>query len=329
MKEAPAIFALTKKNYLFSGVTLGLGIYCAGLVLCAAYGATSYFLKNWLFAGCCVGIALVVIIGDRYFLSLDEIMNELKSNFTTSEVQFEKNERDFRTGISNDKIILLLSFPGLLIGVYYTRAILGLSITPSMVLPQPLQGNVLFIAYMLALFMFSGYTIFLAIQTVIRILVFLREIAKSPAKLSLLQVGRRINLTKTNNALLALSTAWFIGVSFIMTTLLAFATTVIVIYLATLTIIGLLLFLAPQIFFHQSIRRSKEALLRDIESNFSSKVTLPITPECDPQKALLLCMLFEQVNQIGEWPLSSSLVLQLFGSAVIPIATTIVGLMRF
>jgi hypothetical protein len=325
VKEAPAIIALTRKHHPFSGIVLGLGIYLVGLLLSAVYGALSYFLMNWLFAGCCTGIIVFTWVGGHCFLSLDEIVKELKSNFAISKSEFFKNEQDFRKAFANDKIGLLFSLPGLAMGVYYTLALLVYNLPQSMIPPRSIYGNIVFDSYMLALFLFSGYLIFFAVQTMMRVFIFLRTLAKHSVKLNLLQVGRKINLKKTNNTLLILAIGWFVGVSLIMTTVLAFATAIIIIYLIFVTIFGLLIFIIPQTIFHQSIRRSKEALLRNIESSFSSKVSLPIDSGCDSQRGLLLCMLFDQVNLIGEWPLDISLLLQLLVSAAIPIVTAILS----
>jgi len=326
MKDGPAIVVLLRKRYPFSNVALGLGIYFFGLLLSYAYGAVPYFLQLWLYGLGCFGIVWVSSMWTWAFRSLEQIMKELKSTFEITEPEFDEIKHKFFKQISDDKISLLVSLPGYAFVAYYTWLIMSGRMLLPIDVPQSLQGNLIFGSYVVALFSFCLYFVFASAYKMASALLFLRSLSRSSVRLNILQIRRKIDLDTLNNAILTATFGWFVGVSLLMTVIFAFSSAAIITFLGSVIAVGLIFFFTPQILIHESICRSKKDLMRKIEKDFALNRGFPISSECDPQRALLLCMLFDQADKISEWPMNVGLVFQLLASAVIPVATAIIRL---
>lgn len=295
-------------------------------MICYLYNAVAYFLQNWYFVLSCIGIIWVTSMWVWIFSSLDGIIKELKSNFEMPESEFEKIAQKLKTSVASDKIAFLVSLPGFVFVAYNVKLTLDGVAVVFVKIPASINGNLMFIAYLIILSSFCIYLVLATAHMFLSALRYLKLLTNSTVKLKILQKKRKVDLSKTINAILKTTFSWFVGVSLIMVLLLTFSNITIIASLLFVIAIGMAFFFIPQILFHKSICRSKEKLLERIESDFASKTNLPISSDCDSQNSLLLCMLYEQVEKISEWPLNTGLILQLFVSAIIPVITTVTGI---
>ena len=192
--------------------------------------------------------------------------------------------------------------------------------------PEIYPGNLVLVLYAAILFSIVMYLIFASVYLMFHGLVFLKKIANFPAKISLLQIKRRVKLVVVNNFILMTTIGWFVGVSLVMTILFVYASTIILGFMFFVISFGLFFFFLPQLIFRDSIKQTKENLLRRIESEFSLKARLPLSPDCNIMEALLLCSLFDQVEKMSEWTYETSTLFKLFSSVIIPVVTAFVGI---
>jgi len=138
---------------------------------------------------------------------------------------------------------------------------------------------------------------------------------------------KRVKLAKTNRVILGATVGWFVGVSLVMTILFVYSSMVVFTFLAFVVAFGMFFFFVPQLLFRNSIRKSKEDLLDKLESEFSTKTTLPLSQECNIDEALLLCALFDKIERISEWSFEPNTLFKLFSSVVIPVAFALTDLL--
>jgi hypothetical protein len=87
---------------------------------------------------------------------------------------------------------------------------------------------------------------------------------------------------------------------------------------------GLLLFFVPQHALHSCIRAAKIQLLESISKRFQEEYR----KGGDFLKISVFCMLFAEVERLREWPFSVNLINQLVVSALIPILTSALKILR-
>jgi len=324
MRGSLAIVNLTRKYYPFSNILFGLGIYLVGLMISFYYGASYFFLQVPYFSLGCFGIIWVSSMWTWAFNSLREIMNELKESFEIPESKFDNEARHFVELISSDKKAFFCSIPGYFFVAYHMWLMYSGKILLPFEIPKAVQ-NITFGIYVSIFFSTCIYFVFASAYILINALIFLKKLTKFPIRINILQVKKKIRLRRTIKAILIATIGWFVGASLVMTLLFVYANVVIIGFMIFIIAVGLMFFFIPQILIHNSICKSKEALLQKIESEFSSKVKLPLSPQCDVVQALLLCALFDQVERISEWPVEINTLLQLFGSTIIPIGTALVN----
>jgi hypothetical protein len=324
LKNDPAVVKLLDWHYPFSSIALGVIFYFIGLGVSFALGVESFFLQNWLFAMGCIIVGLNTSMLIWAFKSLGKIIKELRSSFDITEYAFNKIERDFRKSVSASRI----AFLPLLIGVgfaayeYFQVA----SRNSTIFLPPFPNGSFPLSVYSLVLFSFCSFLGLFTVYVFACFLNFLRKVAKNDIKIEVLQRSRKVDLNKTENLIKKSTISWFIGVSIVMTLLLTFSNVFIAIVLTVLIVAGFCLFFIPQFFFHESICNSKKKLFKIIEEDFrKAKANPPISEECNLQRGILSCIEFEQVNKTGEYPIDTTFLALIFFSAIIPIATTILG----
>jgi hypothetical protein len=326
MKDAPAIVVITRKYYPFSNIALGLGLYFVGILVSIAYGVILYFVQMWLFTFAVLGIMWVTSMWVWAFKTMPKIMDELFSNFQVSEHDFNKLKQSFIKSISDDKLNFVVSIPGFAFATYHIWLLFSGQISLPIQTPQTLVGNYVFGAYVLILFFICVYLICASAHLLLRAILFISELTKFPIRINLLQFKNKVSLNQTNNAIVIGSCSWFVGVSFVMTIVFVYSSTIIVAFLVSVVAVGLLFFFIPQVFLHKAIRSSKEILLSEITAEFSKRVSLPLSPKCDTNEALLLYLLLDYVNKIKEWPFDIGNLFNVLASSIIPIMTTIIGI---
>lgn len=191
--------------------------------------------------------------------------------------------------------------------------------------PSAVSTNLVLFVYVTALFALAMYFIFASVYLLFNSLLFLKKTTRFPIRIRLLQ-KKKVKFDKTNRVLLGGTICWFVGVSHIMTILFVYSSTVVLSFLVFVVAFGMLFFFIPQLLFRNSIRNSKENLLDKVESEFSIKVKLPLSSECNINEALLLCAIFDKVERISEWAFETNTLFKLFSSIVIPVAVFLMGL---
>jgi len=325
IKNALAIVVLTKRRFPFANVLLGLGIYAIGILISVHYNFLDYFLKIWYFPLASFGIIWVSSLWTWGFAFLQRMFEELGSTFEIEELQFKKVVEDLVRRLSNDKRALLFSIPGFAFLIYHTWLIQTGGLVIPFIEPSAVSTNLVMFVYVMALFAFVMYFIFASVYLLFNGLLFLKKTTRFPIRIRLLQ-KKKVKLDKTNQVILGSTIGWFVGVSFVMTILFVYSSTVVFSFLVFVVAFGMLFFFIPQLLFRNSIRNSKENLLDKVESEFSIKVKFPLSSECNINEALLLCAIFDKVERISEWSFETSTLFKLFSSVVIPVAVFLMGL---
>lgn len=326
MKDGPAMVILTRRHRPFSNIILGVGIYLIGFLISVFYNAPLYFLRVPYFSLGCIGIIWVTSMWCLAFASIEDMTKEIETVFDVQKSCLNSIIQDFVKRVSDDKRLFLSSVPGFVFVAYHLWLVFTGRISIPYVVPKALQGNIVFGSYVAVLFSLCIYLIFISVYGIVSVWFLFSKIEHFTAKINLLQTKRKVNLEKTIRLLLLGTISYFVGVSLAMTILFAYTSAVILIFLAFVVASGLSFFLVPQIYLHRSIKRSKENLLAKIESEFSAKTTIPLSSECDVMEGLLLCTLFDRVDNISEWPMDFGTLFKLASSVLVPVAAALIGI---
>ena len=325
MKDEPAIVVLTRKYYPASNITLGLVLYLIGLLISIIYNLQYYFQFWYIYIGI-FGIIWVSTLWVWGFNYLKEVILEIKLIFEKEEIKkIDKDIQEFISSVSNDLNLFLFSIPGFIIVTYTLWRIHNRSINLPLNISKIFFDNVILETYIIIIVLFCAYFIFASVFILFNGILYFKKISKYSVKIKLLQL-RNLKFEKINNALLVSTAGWFVGVSLIMTLLFIYSNIIIIIFLAFVVIFGLSFFFIPQILLHKSISKSKENLLLKIGSEFSSKIKFPTSPNNNIMEGLLLCLIFDQVSQISEWPINTNTVFKLLSSIIIPVTTALIGI---
>lgn len=319
---------LLKKHYPFSGFLLGAIAYLVGLALSYQFNIESFYLHEWIFPLGCLGIIWVASTLVWGFNRVDALLEELKNSFDLPKSKFEETKCKFEKRVSNDKTALMWSIPIFGFVGYNLFAVLSGREEVFEKIPSAITSNISvnipYSAFSFVLFCFCGYLIAEGAVVLLSGLSLLNDLTKSPVKLKILQKRRKLNIDKFLSFITVITICWFIGVSIIMVLLITLPNMVILLFLFTVTAVGLTFFFVPQILFHRSITLAKEKMLETIEADFSSKTGVPLA-ECNPQEVMLLCMLYEQVEKTNDWPIRTQLLAQVIFSAILPVLTAVIA----
>lgn len=315
MKNAPALAIVLRKYHPLSSIFLGSMSYLVGLAICYSSGATSEYFNGFFFPTLCIGIILVAYHYVWGFNHLDEAVNEIGDNFHVPKEEFKRLKQSYLKRMNSDKMALIATIPGLLLDVY------GISLFPSHLL-----ANIPYISFTAIAACFGYYLILAPIYMVICSVYFLNKVTSYPAKLHIMQKKNRLQLHKFLTLNLRLTLVWFLGFSLLLVNFWGSGYIGPIGLLVVLSI-GIVLFLIPQLLFRRAILHAKENLLTEIESELLSKTTIPLSSKNDPQQSLFLYMLFERTERISAWTLNTEPLVQLFLYAIIPVLTTIIGIL--
>jgi hypothetical protein len=152
---------------------------------------------------------------------------------------------------------------------------------------------------------------------------FVRRISQYPLRLEILEPVRYSNLQPITRFSLKAAFAYFVGISVAMA-LTVGPSTFFFLVESILYVLGLLLFFVPQYALHSCIRKAKIRLLESISKRFEEEYRKGE----EFVRVLVFSTLFTEVERLREWPFSLSFLNQLVLSALIPVLTSMLKILR-
>lgn len=300
-------------------------LYLSGFVIFAAVGLWVYYLEQWWIPLIVGGTSWVSLALTWFFSRYRKIFSDAMASFNIKSGQREKLLGTFSSRISDDSTIIIYSVPWIVIIISYILLAREVVVVIPLEIHESILTNPLLLAYSISLGTISAYHIGMGTYIIVKGNQFVRDICKFPLKTIPLEIRHRTGLHSLARFAFMSSISWFVDVGIATILVVTIVDIFTVATLAALTIIGLLILLLPQIYLRRSILRYKDDVQSQIIEKFRSKWD-NLDENLGRVGLITLSELFNQVERIEEWPFGKGRTVQEALTAVLPLVTSIIGL---